>query len=268
MGNESDFTAYELVVAKSEKDAVGASGSARVFDATVNPELGFYIVPQEMGAFEVSFTISDDLEPFRPSDDNRYYAQLRTHDVAGCVHVTSVAQATTKLAPFNWIPIFDEVLDYELFGSPLTLEPGCGIDGSKCLRCRALSCLDVPDPWDNMKLTGSIDLSTVSDNAITSGQAYLELSVAVVSDTPVFYSEVALTRGPTDSQASWKVERVHIRAAGTPNYQTMQFPLNSMLHQNQGFTHADLATPLTQFRLGAEFINATDVYLDHIGVGW
>jgi hypothetical protein len=41
-----------------------------------------------------------------------------------------------------------------------------------------------------------------------------------------------------------------------------------MLHQNLGLTHADLTTPLTQFRLGAAFIDATDVYLDNIGVRW
>ncbi|MCA9622229.1 MAG: hypothetical protein KC731_24565 [Myxococcales bacterium] len=267
-GEAEDFSAYELVVGTSREDAATARGSARIFDATVNPELGFFFAPRESGVFEVDYTISDGLAPYSPQDATRYYAKLITRDVAGCEHETSVAESATSLAPVSKVDIFDDVLSYEVRGVPLTVESGAGVDGSAALRCSAADCLHQTGEWDNMRLVGSIDLTSISDNAVTSGQAYLELSIAVVSDTPIYYAEVALERDEGDTIRGWQFQRVHLRASLTKQFQKIQVPLNALLDVDMALDAATLAQPLDGLRVGADFANAADVYLDAIAVRW
>ncbi len=269
VGAEASFSTYELVIAGSEDDAQSASGSAVVFDASVNPELGFYILPHETDLFEVTYTITDALTPFNPSQANRYYAMLKTRDVNGCTHETPIVEGTTKLAPVSRVTIFDDTLMSELWGAPLLVASGCGVDGSECLRCSAGTCLGQSGPWNLLRLVGAIDLSAVTPNALNTGQAYLELSISVVSETPVFYSEIGVGKDSAPLVVDvWDFVRAHLRATTVRTYQKIQVPLVALMFNGAPLSPEVLATPLTGFRIGAAFLGASDVYLDAVSVNW
>jgi hypothetical protein len=272
-GRPEDLRDYQLVIASSVDDVLAVSGTARIFDRTVNPELGYYVTPHETSAVALGYTVTDGLEPLDGSDPaiGRYFARLFATDTAGCPFGTDIVEGRTKLPPLEGeVVIFDDELIGETWGAPLVVEPGAGVDGSAALRCSEDGCLntDTGSPeWDHLRVVQPIDLTGVSENAIVTDQAFLELSVAVVSEVPAFYTEIYLevTGG---GWVSWR--RVHLRArADGVTYQHVQVPLAELrLDSGEPIAPTAFQSVFDGFQLGGSFIGATDVYLDAIAVRW
>ena len=272
-GRPEDFGEYQLVIAASEADVLATSGSARVVDRTINPELGYYITPHETGAVELTKTVTDGLDPLIAVDPKvgTYFAQLLATDVTGCTSKTGVVEARTKLEPVEGtIEIFRDELVGELWGAPLTVEPGTGMDGSAALRCGVDDCLDT-DPesptWDHLRLVQPVDLAGISENAIVTDGAFLEFWVAIVSEVPAFYTELYL-ENMTQPWLGWR--RLHLRARpGTIDYQHVEVPLAELDFDTGALpTTSQLQRLHDGFQLGGSFPGATDVYLDSIAVRW
>ncbi len=275
-GRAEDFVGYAIVVAGSEEDVASTSGSARVFDGTVNPELAFYIAPREGGPFPVVYSITDGLDPLDPGvpGRGRYFAQLRVTDVHGCVFASDIAQSTTKLAPIDAVTFFDEEWDGQQYGAPLSVVDGCGWDGGACMQCLASDgCL--VDGWDELRpvhLDAPFDLGAVPENAFATGQAYLETRIAIVSTTPSYYTEMHLVRHGEEAGdlTFWGIRRLPLRAE-TPDavYETIQLPLNGLtLEDGTPLSFEDLQTPFGSLYIGSELLDATEVRLDTIAVRW
>lgn len=295
MGAAADHSAYRLVVGQNPDEVASGSGAVVVFDSTINPELGDYDVPDQNGFDLVSFTITDGL-----SHETDFYGRLEVEDALGCTFSSAVVQARTQPAPTHAIPIFEEQISGYASPCGLAPNPGCGIDGSACLRCSAQDqglgkCLwdvdnpytsDIENGWESLYLVEQFDFEAIDADAFTSGRAFLELHIGLRSPTPLYYSEIDfITRGPDCvdglgvcdyyidlclTEGDWHTMRgLHIRPR-VEGYDKLQIPLVQFMSDETGsFTRERLVSSLQSgLRLGGSFLYATEVDIDGIAVRW
>ncbi len=295
IGQAADHFGYRLIIGRSPDEVASGSGNVTVFDARINPELGGYDIPDQNGFNLVSFTISDGLTPATD-----FYGRLEVKDSLGCTFSSEVVKATTQPAPTQSISIFDEQL--RGYASPCALapSPGCGVDGSACLRCSADEselgrCLwdvdnpyttDVENGWESLHFVEHFDFSAVDREALASGRAFLELYVGLRSPTPVYYTEIDfITRGDDCidglgvcdyyidlclTQGDWHTMRGLFIRPRSDGFDKLQVPLVQFLSDETGpLTHERLASPLQSgLRLAASFLDATELDIDRITVRW
>jgi hypothetical protein len=258
-----------------------ADGDVIVFDSTRNAELGSFFSEDENGKYEVDFTISDGL-----ASNHAYFARIEATDSLGCVFTSTASEASTRPPASQSSWFFQDAPSGYL--APCTLAPtdDCGTDGDACLQCTSEgACLTTG--WENLYLRTTPDFTAMPSEAVTSGRAFLELSIAVQSPTPTYYSEVNLmTVKPRCSaevletcqdwldsccsEGPWfNMPRVHLRAGTDLTYQKLELPLDAFMRSETSITLEDLVSGnICGVRLGSEFRDATEVRLDDVAVRW
>jgi hypothetical protein len=100
-GTEEEFLRYEVVVAETKADLQSRTGSAIVFDAKTNPELGEFYVPFD--EVQILSTVTRGLEP-----DTTYYARLYAVDGNDCGAGSDIIAKKTPLQPLSQIVLFGD----------------------------------------------------------------------------------------------------------------------------------------------------------------
>ena len=258
-GSEADFERMELVVATSAADVTSRTGSARVIDASENPELGVFTLPFTGGADPSVVTIS-----FEHTASTRYFAQLVAYDAGGRASPTPIAEGTTTAEPTREVVIFSEAATagYSI-PTELTRTSANPFQGSF-----AYDYVRVCDPpaaacYENLRRQGiAVDASAV--DAARFDEAYLEWAVRVDSDNlHSYYSAVRVMLGAAGASQLFQFEHITIRAGRT--YRVYEFPLRRL--GSTPMTAADLAgRPLFEFGFGGSWPSGAVVSFDEVRI--
>jgi len=263
-GEASDFGELRLVVAESMEDVLAESGTAVVFDSSVNPELGVYLLLRTGTPDPVVQTLTDGHEPA-----TRYHARLTALDSAGRRRVSNVATATTAPAPIDELVLFsdDAPPGYPL---PDTIDrvTDAPFAGTHHLRYEHASCPSGADAcweavrWQRMNL----DPPAFSEGTFAT-TAYLELALAHDSPTPPYWTELWMFLGSEGDYTGWLF--APFTARNDDAYQVIQVPLR-VLETSAGvpLTYADTRNPVDQFRVGGLWEVGTTVRVDEVRIRW
>ncbi len=259
------LASFRLVIAESEEDVLSESGTARVFTAAENPELGRYLLPRAESPDPVVKTQTDGLEP-----TVSYFARLFALDTSGRVSSTNIATRLTQ----------DEAIRGELVvfadqAVPLTqpddlsLGTDCGVTGDGCYQWQQSADCD-SGCFENLRLS---DLSIDLGGAIQAGpfetSAYLEFAIAVDAAAPSYWSDARLwlrdMPGTTDAHA---VRALTFRTSSDyPGYRTHQLPLR-VFRSDKLLTYEDLSLSLEEFGIGGTWVAGATVRIDSVRIVW
>ena len=283
-GAADRFLRYELWIAQTEQDLASRSGTARMFGAADNPELGTYVVP--VAGDVVMATITRGLESGTP-----HYAQLVVLDVDQCPHATDVVARTTAPEPQNSITLFADALPA---GAEMAPEPPAlqlTTDGDVHLEYHALEdedCVPADANLEDVKATCgqplrvrgfSADVAHDPGNPtlvrLTNGlfvDAYLEMRVQIEAPIPSYYSTVWLANGATC--LPFEVETSIFRYEGFtlpngPAGVTVEVPLSALAFESTPLTYSALdpqagGTPLCGFAVNGTWHKTGIVRVDDV----
>jgi len=199
-GAASDFLKYELVLAENEEDLKTRTGTAKVYDAESNPELGVYEIPYSDAVVQSSVT--RELEPL-----TSYLALLYVTDVNRCESSTMIVEKKTAPATLSEIVVVGE--GPQPAGSRARPDPGASFEpvgGTFRIHYDGEAdsgCLE-PPPGEQSKPTCgqpvgidglSLDVTSANPGIDAAGfnDAYLEVEVEVVnSPTPLWFGWIRL----------------------------------------------------------------------------
>lgn len=280
-GSADDFSRYELVVAESKEDIASRSGTARIYDASTNPELGGLVRPQVGGV--VDGTTAQGLDPA-----TSYVAQLQAVDANLCTFGSSVVARSTLPTLAGLITLFrDEVpVGAELAPGPPALElVTTGTEGHL-----AYSALDdedcTPDTLDledvqavcgqplrlrNLDMDVSRDPAQPAANALREnsfGTAFLEMRVSNVAPVHSWFSVIWLRFDDCATEEEiYRWDGWTLRSDG--DYATVQVPLAELGNGERMLTYADLdnqaaGTPLCGFAIGGGWHKTSEVQIDDV----
>jgi hypothetical protein len=194
-GAASDFLKYELVLAENEEDLKTRTGTAKVYDASNNPELGVYEIPYSDAV--VDSTVTRELAPL-----TSYLALLYVTDVNRCESSTMIFEKKTAPATLSEIVVVGE--GPEPPGSRARPDPGASFEPvGDSFRIHYdgevdTGCLEPPAGQESRPTCGqpvgidglSLDVTSANPgiNAAGFNDAYLEVEVEVVdSPTPLWF---------------------------------------------------------------------------------
>ncbi|NUO50542.1 MAG: hypothetical protein HOV80_16930 [Polyangiaceae bacterium] len=276
LGNSEEFGRYELFLGPTADSVAPGSKSARVFDASVNPELAFLFVPNPSGGPVVFATTTDGLEPLDPlvPEAGKYFARLEVRDKSGCPFTSAVISRDTQRARVCPRVVFDESAVEGALPPDSHVEAGCGLNGSSCLVCRSADgCLTPAGLFVSLPHTDTLE--DISANDFQGGRAMLELSVMVTSDQPIFYAEVGIAieaaPGVCGAVSRWKASDVFLRPGGLQSaWQTLQIPLSAL--RDEAGRPADHAEVITSTWCAVHFRAdpgaATEIRFDRVAGCW
>jgi hypothetical protein len=282
---EVGFMAYELWIAQSEADLTSRSGTARLFDSGVNPELGGLNLSQTASAEDlVVHTTTDELTP-----NTTYLAQLFAIDATGCPFASEIAVGRTTGNPLLRIPLFvDELLgspypaDYVLVPDPAppSMEMHWNTIGSP-------SCDGDPDCGENLRL---ISMDVPADHIMRSSfegdrrVAMLEMTVRTTGMTHSSHSRVWLRFTDADGVCGgrcgihFKVEPFTLRAGSpeVPMTHRLEFPLAELRYtyrsgdpsdptcvMDRALSYEEL-TSVCEVNFGGKWETGTQLWIDDI----
>jgi hypothetical protein len=275
IGNAEDFGRYELFLGPTPASVAPGSKSARVFDAAVNPELGFLVAPNPSGGPVVNATTTDALDPIDPlkPEAGRYFARLEVRDKDGCPFTSAVVARDTQRRRVCPRIVFDETAVAGSMPSTAIVEPGCGLSGSACLVCRSTEgCLAPGGSF--VSLPHADTLANVTQSDFESGRAMLELSVAVTSTKPILYAEVGIAtedaQGGCGAVSRWKVSDIFLRPGDGSVWQKLQIPLNALRSEaGAAPDHAEVvASTWCAVHFRADPGEATEIRFDRVAGCW
>ena len=275
VGDAADFGSYELFLGPTAESVAPGSIDARVFDAAVNPELSFFVPPHPTLGTPAAATTTDGLEPLDVAADGagRYFARLEVRDRNGCPYTSEVVSRETEVARDCPFVVFGDALAGSVSPPTAKVVSNCGKDEGPCLVCsRADGCLS-PAGFDlSLGYLQSLEELSLSD--FESGRGILELSVAVLSQDPIFYAEVGLStqdaQGNCSPTPTWKFSELFLRAAEEPGWQKLQIPLNALRDANGNVpAHADVIDKTwCALHFRAEPGAATEIRFDRVAGCW
>jgi hypothetical protein len=194
-GSAKDFVKYELVLAENEDDLKTRTGTARVFDASNNPELGLFEIPYSSALVES--TVTRTLQP-----NTSYVALLFVTGGNQCEATSAIVAKKTAPPTLSEIVVLGD--GPPPAGSRARPVPGSAFDPPEApIRVRYdgnvdTACLDPPADQLNKGTCGQpvgidgldVDLTTTSPalTAPSFNDAYLEVEVEVVDSPAPLYS--------------------------------------------------------------------------------
>ncbi len=261
-GVPDQLLGFELVTGESEEDVTSRSGTAVVWTADENPELGRYFLPATGSEDPVVATMTD-----LHDADTQYFGQLTATDTANRTTVTNLAGGRTTNLPSHSFVIFDD-----------TATPGYSIPGSFVLSDVAphagthhydylSSCVggDVIC-WETVRRQDlGMDISAISEGAFST-TAYLEMAVAAGGPAPSYWSQLRIMMGTSGDHSTYLLPAWTIRADGA--YRVYQMPLRALADSNGPMPHTEMSRALYEFGIGGSWVNDTHTRVDEIRVHW
>ena len=259
-GVPDELFGFELVTGTSEQDVRDRIGSAVVWTADQNPELGRFFLPATGDEDPVVATLTSGHAP-----DTVYYGQLSAIDTGGNRSVSEVASTRTIPTPGNVAVVFSETdIGWGLPGSVALSDrfPYAGTyhyDFMNVCETGETSC------YENVGRQGfTVPVTEVSQTAFAS-TAYLEVALAVEGTTTSYWSQVRI-RFLDPDKTVWSYDTWTIRPDGT--YHLYQIPLREFQNGGSALPFEVLADPLWEMRLGGLWEAGARVSLDEIRVWW
>lgn len=267
----SRFLRYELVIAENSADLVARTGTAIVFDETINPELGGFVLPRTSGNEDiVTATITDGLRP-----GTTYLARLQAFDNELCPAATDVAIAETTIDPPETIEIYrDEAIGG---ANPTNFQPVPDPEGGMHLAWGTredMECMvSGRDLCPNNLRRGGFDvpIDRISRGAFESAErtAMLEMTVTHDSSTPSFYSKVWLRVVENGSCGRpFQLEPMTLRAAraGQTVTQRIQVPLAALQADDASAARLSFEglTSVCEFNVGGAWLLGSTVWVDDV----
>lgn len=267
-GLEENFLAYELVIGESIEDVENREGTARVFTALNNPELGTFLLPRTDSAGDlVRGTITDGLTP-----STSYIAQLVVIDTSLCEFKSPVSARATHVDPPEEIVIFRDSVPHGSYALPSNFLPAEDDDGSGY----HLLYLPADDPecspssticGNNLRYQDlNIDLSRISAGAFAS-TALFEFELSVDSESSSFWSEAGLAFESCAGRYTLNPWTMPPRTDGA----IVQFPLRVLMRwvddDDVPLDHGVLTSgPLCGFRIFGQWNRDATVRIDEIRI--
>lgn len=264
-GEEADFIAYELVIAKTEGEVTERAATATVFTGECNPELGVFILPRTFQATVVEATTTDLLDP-----DTTYYAQLVVRDTAGGESLSNVALGRTNSPPNYEIVLLAEG-DSPGYSVPSTYvvdntSPYAGAEHFSYVH----SC-EMPTCTENLQRQGlMIDLTEIRKGDFET-TAYLEFATAIDDSIPSWWGGAYLFYGSVDDVVTYQGWQV----AADGEYRLLQAPLNAFVYPGGAGPEDDvlvayeaLAAGVTGFMIGGHWSDGATVRIDEVRLRW
>jgi hypothetical protein len=244
-GAQSDFVKYEIVLAENEEDLKTRSGSAKVFDASNNPELGFFEIPYSDALVET--TVTRTLKP-----NTSYVALLFVTDVGQCETTSEIVQKKTAPPTLSEVVVLGD--GPPPAGSRARPDPGSTFDPPENpVRVRYdgnadTNCLEPPQGQLNKGTCGQpvgidgLDLDVTSTvPAVTApsfNDAYLEVEVEVVdSVAPLYFGWVRFLTNSCGEQDRYSFASPEMVIPNVPGQRTLlEAPFSVLANYRDGVT--------------------------------
>lgn len=240
------------MLAGSAADARAATGSARVYSSTDNPELGRWVLNEATGADPVRMTFTDGLEANRA-----YFAVLRATDRDGRVFATDVVEARTVPEAVGGVSLFDEASGGS-WPADFALSDRNAYRGAACMAW-TVSC---PSPAtscrQNLKLLGLSATVEVPDGRTP----FLELHVRNTG-APSWWSQVnvGLTNGRFFAFGAFTLRQ-------QDGYRRYQLPLSELVDNAGALRDALPGAVVDQVFLNGGWTMPARVNVDAVSVRW
>ncbi len=274
LGDAGEFDHYRLILGHSREEVETNAATARVFDASSSPELGFIVAPGN--ETDNAATVTDGLTPFDPlqAGVGRYFGKLEIADRAGCTFTSDIVEDATERAKACDRVVFEDELVLGVSPPSLEVGPDCGVAGSACLLCTASGGCSTASGW-SIALEYDADLSQVTENDMATGRAFLQLALALSSSEPSYFASVGIAvldgDGVCEAEPSWSFDELFLRASQPIADQQLEIPLNQLVNRGSGeaLTYADTsAMTMCAFHIGAGASLAGDVLIDDVAGCW
>ena len=261
-GTPDQLVGLEVVTGTSEQDVQDRTGSARVWAAADNPELGRYFLPATGGDEPVVATTTDEHQP-----STLYHCQLTAIDTAGRRSVSALASGRTTDPPTSTIVIFADTdpPGYSLPGGIVRSDrnPYAGThhyDFVQTCSGNETICYEML-----RRMEMGTDLSGISQGALST-TAYVEFALATEGPTPSYWTEIRLRTGTDADNQQWKYDGWSVRADGA--YRLHQVPLRALTWEGAPMSKTELDRGLHQFGVGGSWKDTGHVAFDEIRIHW
>ena len=255
-GDPTLFKGFTLITGRSAADVVDRAGSATLWTAAQNPELGRY----ELNVGEpVLATMTDGHTPA-----TQYFAQLLVDDSGGGQSASPLASTSTAAQGNAEIVIFSEA-DTKGYSIPdtfvFTTGPGA-YQGTHYYRYQA-KC-GAADCWENLRRQ-EVQVSTAALPAGAFAQAFCELAIACDGSSSI-WSDMWMRFGDV-SKTLWHFDAYTIRCDG--NYRLYQIPLHVFQSGGSTLQAAEAASGLYELMVaGGQWKNGAVVRADEVRFRW
>lgn len=252
---------YELVTGETEQDVLSRTGTAVVWTADQNPELGRFFLPAVGGEDPVVVTLTDGHLPSK-----QYWAQLTAIDTANRRGLSNVVAARTADPPSHSAVVFSEDdVGYSMPADYLVLSDRYPYEGTYHYDFVQTCTGGDSACWDNIGRAGlSIDPFDISIGTLST-TAFLEFALAADGPAISYWSHVRLRFGSPESKyfyyPAWT-----LRSDGS--YHMYQIPLRAFLNDSGNLPHSELEYGLRQFDMGGLFTDGAHTSIDEVRVRW
>ncbi len=251
---------YELVTGETEADVVSRTGSAVIWTADQNAELGRFLIPAVDGEDPVVVTLTDGHLPSK-----QYFGQLVAIDTAGRRSSSNVAGGRTTDPPNSSAVIFSE--DDVGWSVPPGVElsdrfPYAGTyhyDYLRTCASGAPACFENPGRQGVERGPFNISLGAFSTTA------FIEFALATEGPEISYWSQVRLIFSTTDKEIylypAWT-----LRSDG--EYHVYQIPLRAFLDGEESMPHEVLQFALWEFNIGGKWSDGAYTSFDEVRIRW
>lgn len=262
IGEEEEFGRYELVLGHNLDDVANRTGSAQVWTAEENPELGVFQLPYTTGFDPVLSTITDELLP-----DTEYFAELVGFDREGR-HSVSRSSARTLGLPAQCAVLFaDEPTSGYSIPTSFVYSDRAPYQGT-----HHYEYISVCDPGEDLCFQNlrrrSIRAPTGDIDAADFAGAYYEFAVASDSTKPSWWSQGRLHFG---SDGNYD-EGLHVFGGWTmpavEDYRLKQLPLHVFTRDEQPLTREVASLGIYEFTVGGLWSHGALVRVDEVRICW
>jgi hypothetical protein len=262
-GTPDELLRYELVTGTSAEDVESRTGSAIVWTAEQNPELGRFFLPATGGEDQVIATMTDEHLP-----STEYYGALTAVDTANRRSTSNVAAGRTSDPPGHELVIFsDEATPGYSIPDTFVLSDRDPYAGTHHYDYQLESCAEPTEPmcFEILRRQGlGTDLTGITQGAFST-TAYVELALASGGPTPSYWSQLRIQVGTDGDADSYLLGAWTIRADG--DYRLYQFPLRA-IGWDGPMPYEALARGLHELGVGGNWTAGVPTMVDEIRIWW
>ncbi len=243
-GDSSQLRSYSLVLGRTEADVRGCTGSAELWTAKRNPELGAYFLPRTMVQDPVAATTTDLLDA-----GTEYFAKLVAADTSGNLSVSNIAGQRTGDPPLHEeLLLGDDCPQPQPQGfRPTSAAHGGDAGWAYTLECTGTDCFQ--------NVTCNYPGAGVPLRDLTLGRftnAFLEVAVADESTVPSYWSNLGLAFGQPCGVFACHFFFEAWTLPATGRYRVMQVPLRVMVGFDGGtLALGDIDAGVSELMFGA-----------------
>jgi hypothetical protein len=256
-GEAESFSAYRLRLGEGTGPE---QGDAQVLTAAEQPELGYFVYPNQSDPPPIHMTMTLGLAP-----ETLHWAQLEAIDSTGCVWSSAIVNATTAPdpPPDRRLVVFDETIPASWIVAPSGLlhQDAMRADsGGFYLEWTA------PDSINETNIQ-LYELGIPLTPVVSFQSAFIEYRVAL-SDH-VYWSRVVLEATPAGDSTPDGSRLEGFALRGDDTYRTVQVPLRVLEPDMPGQPDYAAEHVFYRFLTGASpFLQLTTMRLDNIVIRW